>query len=431
MSGEVPAQGILRHVRIWIDATRPQSQLEVFGMTLLERHLRGMLQQGLAPTELRIELAGGPVSLPPDLMTRLPIRFSFAGASVRDRLDAMLRDAAGDTVIAFDADTIIDARLFAHLTRASAPLAVRSDTPDCGGPSAVLMLAAPLDPRVSGDCIATLAASAVERGAVKAFETTDADGYVKRLRRTLAPYVFAVRNAAERDAACRFLFWSNYKGSTDFFTRYVYPFFVWRALPPLARHGVHPNVVTLFNVVITVAAIPLWASGWWVSGFLCAYGMSVLDSVDGKLARLTFRSSELGHRLDHGLDLVHPPFWYFAWAWALSGGNPGSLLFQSSVWMAVVYFLDRVLVRVFTRRTNRSIHAFAPIDVRMRTIISRRNINLPLFTIGLSCGLGVESFVVIVAWQVASFAFHLLRVAQCWNVLANARQGSAANTASV
>ncbi len=426
MSEELSAQERLGRIRVWIDATRPQSGLEVFGLSLLERHLRGMLQQGLAPAEVRIEVAGEPISLAPDLMSRLAIRFSGGASSVRERLDTMLRDAAGDPVIAFDADTIIDARLFTHLAGTSAPLAVRSDSPDCGGPSAVLLLDAPLGTRATGDRVATLAASAVACGDVKAFDVTDVDGYVKRLRRTLVPYVFAVRDAAEREAASRFLFWSNYKGSTDFFTRYVYPFFVWRALPPLARHRVHPNVVTLFNVVITLAAVPLWASGWWVSGFLCAFGMSVLDSVDGKLARLTFRSSELGHRLDHGLDLIHPPFWYFAWAWALSGGNPGSALFQASVWMAGVYFLDRILVRIFTRRTRRSIHAYAPIDVRMRTIISRRNINLPLFTVGLACGYGVEALVAVVAWQVISFAFHLVRLAQCWNVLADENAAPAA-----
>ena len=52
-----------------------------------------------------------------------------------------------------------------------------------------------------------------------------------------------------------------------------------------------------------------------------AYGMSVLDSVDGKLARLTFTDSRIGNRLDHGLDMVHPPFWYLAWAYGIGGGS--------------------------------------------------------------------------------------------------------------
>ena len=67
---------------------------------------------------------------------------------------------------------------------------------------------------------------------------------------------------------------------------------------PLARLGVHPNWVTGVSILLTLAVIPLCATGHFLAGFLCAYGMSVLDSVDGKLARLTFTDSKLGNILD-------------------------------------------------------------------------------------------------------------------------------------
>ena len=35
-------------------------------------------------------------------------------------------------------------------------------------------------------------------------------------------------------------------------------------------------------------------------------------------ARLTFADSRLGNVLDHGLDIVHPPLWYAAWAAGLT-----------------------------------------------------------------------------------------------------------------
>ena len=49
-----------------------------------------------------------------------------------------------------------------------------------------------------------------------------------------------------------------------------------------------------------------------------AWLMTFLDTVDGKLARTTLTSSKWGDILDHGIDLIHPPFWYVAWAWALA-----------------------------------------------------------------------------------------------------------------
>ena len=87
--------------------------------------------------------------------------------------------------------------------------------------------------------------------------------------------------------------------------------------------------MTALSIVLTVAAVPLFARGHWLAGFLCAYGMSVLDSVDGKLARLTLTDTRIGNVLDHGIDQVHPPFWYFAWAWGLGARTPDDLLYQA------------------------------------------------------------------------------------------------------
>ena len=129
---------------------------------------------------------------------------------------------------------------------------------------------------------------------------------------------------------------------------------------PLARWGVHPNWVTGVSILLTLAVIPLCAAGHFLAGFLCAYGMSVLDSVDGKLARLTFTDSKLGNVLDHGLDLVHPPFWYCAWAYGLTLGTaPGPRIAPPTAgatfrrrsssprsWMLGLYVLDRLILKV-------------------------------------------------------------------------------------
>jgi phosphatidylglycerophosphate synthase len=202
----------------------------------------------------------------------------------------------------------------------------------------------------------------------------------------------------------------------------VYPPAVWLLVRPLARWRVHPNWVTAVDIAAAVAAIPFFMLGQWVPGLVLAYVMSVLDSVDGKLARLTYTASKLGDYLDHGLDIVHPPFWYMAWAWGLTGGDTSSGLFQATLWLLGIYVLDRLLVPLFRWRTRRSIHAYTPFDVRMRTFISRRNVNLPLFTLALIADaivggrtLAGLALYFVVLWQAASFLFHAERVAQFWN----------------
>src|SRR3546814_6231706 len=46
--------------------------------------------------------------------------------------------------------------------------------------------------------------------------------------------------------------------------------------------------------------------------------MTFLDTVDGKLARVTLTATRFGHRFDHGKDVVHPPFLYAAWGFGLA-----------------------------------------------------------------------------------------------------------------
>jgi phosphatidylglycerophosphate synthase len=192
---------------------------------------------------------------------------------------------------------------------------------------------------------------------------------------------------------------------------------------PLARWRVHPNWVTAVSVVATFGAVPLFAAGAWVPGLSLAYLMSVLDSVDGKLARLTFTSSRIGEVLDHGLDIVHPPIWYIAWGWWLGQGDVSSLPFQASLWMLAFYVADRPIAGIFKARTGCSIHGFTELDEKVRTFISRRNVNLAVFTIALLVdwivGAGHRvaevTFYAIVAWQVACLIWHAERLVQFWN----------------
>jgi phosphatidylglycerophosphate synthase len=435
-------------VRVWIDATRQDDKLKIFGMGLLERllgsllqaqkqltglkalqkelqgldeasaYLRGFLQTHLDPTEVRIELAPGasiPANLPARLLAKLPIVFSQGEASTHERLTQALRDANGEPLLVLSADTVVDVRVLEHLIWANRPLVFWSGVGEQRG--VAMRIDEPLlDTLGDGEGLGPVAEACLEQGACKEWARDEFDSYIQKLRRTLDPYLFRVPNAKSAAKVERFLFWSNYKGATDFMTKYVYPPLVWKAVVPLARRRVQPNTVTAVGMVCCFASIPFFAMGWWMPGLLLAYAMTVLDSVDGKLARVTFTSSDRGNILDHGTDLVHPPLWYFAWAWGLSGGVASAAVFQASVWMAGLYICDRLLETLFKSCTGgRSVQDYTPLDSRLRTFVSRRNVNLALFTVALPFGLGTEAFFAIVGLQLATAAYHLVRVIQFWN----------------
>jgi len=395
---------------IWIDATSRDHERQVFGMSLLERLLRAVEEAACEPTTIEVALADGNTApeLPAELMARLPVHCSGAEASFGERLAHAWGEADGP-LLALAADSVVDPRLIAQLSRSVGSLAFLAD-PESGR-AAVLRLEpeGPAPDRGAKD-LRDAAERALATGAVTALPEAEFAGYIEKLRRRVGPYLFKVDGHAAVSRVERFLFWSNYKGSTDFMTRYVYPPLVWALLQPLARRRIHPNWLTGFNWLAAVACIPLFTDGAWLPGLALAYLMSVLDSVDGKLARLTYRSSRIGDVLDHGLDIVHPPFWYLAWGFAL-GGSRASAPYQAALVFFAVYVLDRIVAAIFRERTGTSIHGATPTDERMRTFISRRNVNLPIFTIGLlldafagTRGAAQAAFYVIVAWQALSLA---------------------------
>ena len=402
---------------ILIDASAAASELRVFGMSLIERQLAaiGALSRGARPAceivSIVIEHAAGPApSIRPSLLANLPVRLAPASGDLSARLTRAAAEASAPLIV-LPGDAIVDSRVLALLvTGADSAAALGGE----GAQRCALLRLAPgakLAPSSAAD-LRAFAEAQLAAGAGRELALDAIEAHIVDLRRDQAPYAFRIA-AADVATTERFLFWSNYKGSTDFMTRWVFPPFVWALVRPLARWRVHPNWVTALGVALCFGAIPLWAAGHWLLGFAAAYTMAVLDSVDGKLARLTYTTSAIGNVLDHGTDIVHPPFWYAAWAWGLAGGPTGAS-FELTLWMFLLYTLDRLLPAIFRQMTGKSIHGYAPVDVKWRTFISRRNVNLPVFTLALPLGLGEQAIALIVAWQGVCFVFHAVRVLQVW-----------------
>jgi phosphatidylglycerophosphate synthase len=398
---------------VWIDATGAAPTPPVLGLGLVERHLHALRAIKPAPTRVLIDLAPGQTRppLPDRRLHRLAIEWRVDGRPFAERCAAAFGEAGGQAILLLDGATLADPRLHRTLAERAVPTAVESR--ETGERAGMVLLTSTVAPDLLARCadVSALTHALVESKQAQSLPDDAFAGFVRRLRRTLPYYVFRVDDAARAAKIERFLFWSNYKGSTDIFTRYVYPPLVWIMVRPLARLRIHPNWVTLVSIVFALAAVPLWATGHFIPGFILAYAMSVLDSVDGKLARLTFTDSELGNLMDHGLDMVHPPLWYIAWAYGLgiAAEGWGSSLGRAAIAIVACYALDRVVLKIYPKIFGRAFHTHSRMDGIVRSFIARRNISLPIFTLGWLIGLGREAFYLIAAWQAATLAYHASR----------------------
>src|SRR5690606_19542563 len=132
-------------------------------------------------------------------------------------------------------------------------------------------------------------------------------------------------------------------------------------------------------------------------------------SVDGKVARLTLTDSKLGNVLDHGLDILHPPFWYFAWAWGLGAHSADDPLYLTAVWLVVFYVADRLVLGVARHRIGFALHAATRLDGIVRSVIARRNITMTIMAIALLLEHGPAGLIIVTVWQGLTFAWHTLR----------------------
>ena len=227
---------------------------------------------------------------------------------------------------------------------------------------------------------------------------------------------FAMRlNPENPEPVERVAYDAAYKGVTDVLTLYLWRRPAFYLTRWAAKAGIAPNAVTLVGAVLCLLAfIFFWRGDYW-AGVLSGFIFMVLDTVDGKLARVTGASSKWGGVFDHGIDLVHPPFWYWAWEHGLAVyGRPFEPVVATMVLWAIVggYVAQRIIEGIFIKRLGLEIHVWRPIDSQFRLITARRNPNMVILVAALLFrrpDLGLE---LVALWTLASLIFHAVRLAQ-------------------
>jgi phosphatidylglycerophosphate synthase len=336
------------------------------------------------------------------------------GMSVRERTRRIARNLGLEPV-----EAVVDGRaaVIADLRFAWDPAWLRAIAAQ---PGSVLMLKGkPVLAHVPAGRKASSVISAFEKiGAIKGYDAIDADSAelnYAELRKRERPFVLPI-DENDPEPVERASYDAAYKGVTDLLTLYLWrkpAFYVTRWA---ARAGLTPNLITAIGAAFCLAAFYyFWIGHYWL-GVATGFVFMVLDTVDGKLARCTGASSKWGNVFDHGIDLIHPPFWWWAWAHGLVAyGRPLAPIAVTMVLWAIIggYVLQRLIEGMFMRRFDRMhIHVWEPIDSRFRLITARRNPNMVILVAALLVMRPDWGLILIAFWTVISCIFHAVRLAQ-------------------
>jgi len=240
--------------------------------------------------------------------------------------------------------------------------------------------------------------------------------YNSELRKKERPFLLplTLENVPEIERAS---YKGAYKGVTDFLTKYVWPELAFHITRFAAWIGLPPNGVTAVGAVLCVAATVLFFEGQYWLGLALGFIFMVLDTVDGKLARCTITSSKWGNIFDHGIDLIHPPFWWWAWGAGLSAYGrliPQEAFIAILAVIVIGYILQRIIEGVFIRAYGMHIHVWRPADSHFRLVTARRNPNMAILFAFLLIGRPDLGLYAVAIWTVLSLLFHAARLAQAW-----------------
>lgn len=199
----------------------------------------------------------------------------------------------------------------------------------------------------------------------------DAAGFAARLLEGLRPRplrepgaVFLLDTPAARRAGERALLRSLVKPEDGFMSRHVERPISLAITRRIAGSRVTPNQVTLVSIAIGLAGAAGIAVGerpWQVAGALLFLASSIIDGVDGELARLTFRRSRLGGWLDFlGDNVVHAAIFGAIAAAAYRGGGGSRVAWLGAVSIGSIVFTVATVALAMAREGRASFTTVAP-----------------------------------------------------------------------
>jgi phosphatidylglycerophosphate synthase len=326
--------------------------------------------------------------------------------ALKARLEPALEGSPGRSTVYADLDWAWDPEWLVALAEAPGQVLTHNGHP--------VLAHVPADGDPASVLAAMLAGGSYDGGALEQIDADTAAFSYRKLRKRDRPFVMRL-DPANPEPVERAAYDASYKGVTDILTLYMWRRAAFYLTRWAAQAGLTPNMVTAVGAALCVAAFFLFLNGWYWTGVLAGFAFMVLDTVDGKLARCTGQSSKWGNIFDHGVDLVHPPFWWWAWAEGLQAyGHPLERVYELLIVGAIVfgYVAQRIIEGIFMRRFGMHIHVWQRIDSQFRLITARRNPNMLILVFCLALGrpdLGIE---LVALWTILSLIFHAVRLAQ-------------------
>jgi phosphatidylglycerophosphate synthase len=400
-------------MHIWIDARSPYAFEKIYSITLIERLLRQLFVLGVKKhvtvvLPLHLSLAR---MLRDDFLPRFSLEYSTVNSEEALYALVQAEKDAEQSLMLLDGDGIYDERVLRALLTNSHSLVIRGGNLE-ETPLAAFIHAS--DRKLLADNPPHLRQIMEQKsppGWIEILSIDEMERYIPELRQTAVPMLLKLRQKQSIRAIEDEMYENTFKGVMDFIATYVYRLPVRELTRWLAPTRVTPNQITAVSVICSFAALPLFVMGWLWTGLAVAFTFIIADSLDGKLARLTIRLSNVAGHVDHVTSPVFEAGYYLAWGWYFSSGNFAAPPGQAGLLLFCFYGLDKITTSVFGLKYGRSLLDYQPWDARFHLIAARRTINFFIMALGCLFQNPVVALYVITTWMGVTMLWHMYRFA--------------------
>lgn len=378
-----------------IDARNTDSFSKLFDITLIERILRQVWVVGVREAYLYAPKQS--VNLKGEFIKKFPMKFGAIRA-----LEELPKDQ--NDVMIFDGSAIYDDRIIDALTKSENDVSII----DGRNPHTPIAVRYTNNKTWSSVTINDKKFTEVFKSStIKDIQTMDT--YVKFLRKSYIPTLRFVKAEDNLRTIENDLFEKTFKSGLEWIAIYGYKIPVREMTRLCAKISVTPNQITAVAIFCRWASIPLLFGGWLALGLSLIVLFVVLDSLDGKLARMTFRFSEHADWIDHGSVLPTRLGWYAGLGWHYSSGVWSSQAGMLTIITLVCIVLDDLNWAVAKRIFKRTLFDITDFDAKAHLFTHRRN-DMFLMLSGYLMGLGLYSFYLICGWVVVTWIWHCTRI---------------------
>ncbi len=369
------------------------------GMTVFERNLRSLGQIGIskAQTVLPPGEVEPPLSIPRPLAIELEVdQARLPQDAVFPSLRALLPGDFGPLIL-FHANLLIDPRILTFLANS---------------PSPSLYLADPC--AATGKCsqIAVLETEDLERPEellriANVISRDDINSYDTEVRGEVEPYCLKIVGPDTERQGLEVLIRRSQKRPGDFIEKHIHPDIQNWMVRKICDGAITPNQISLIVVIFSVAGAILFYQGSFLIAWILAFSATVLDGVDGKLARVKMMTSRIG-KLEHIFDYFGENSWYLCLAGYLAPAF-GTTAWYCGFAITACDTTDRIIAALFEKRMNITLDEYSPFDRDFRLIGGRKTIYLFFFLIGFFAASLYAAFKLALAWAIFTVLIHAAR----------------------